>query len=362
MKTLTLFTMMKKHLMGMAAFSVLFMFFSPTASAQANLSLFTPNTIVNVGQTFTVEVRVDLNQGTNTQLDVAEAYLNFDPAYLQVQSITNGSTLGFVLLSTFNNTPGTVDYAAGTFTAPITADFTLLTITFKAIDAPPLGSTVISFNTVLPRKTDAFRTGNSILGTTTNLTITIVEQALPITLTDFKGSSQENNIILNWTTATENNNKGFEIQRSQDGTNWTILGFVNGAGNSNQERKYTYTDNNLVPHLYHYRLKQVDQDGKFEYSRIVTIKLQGSKVFELGQNWPNPFRGKTFVSFNLAEKRRVTLTLFDTRGKLIKTLLNETREAGNHVIDLNLQTLPGGVYYYKIVAGDFTDVKKMIVR
>ena len=362
MKTLTLFTMMKKHLIGMAVFSLLFMFFTPTASAQANFSLFPANTIVNVGQTFTMEVRVDLNQSTSSQLDVAEAYINFAPAYLQVQSITNGSTLSFVLLSTSNNTLGTVDYAAGTLTPPVTADFTLLTITFKAIDAPPLGSTVISFNTNLPRKTDAFRLGTSVLGTLTNATILIVVQALPITLTEFRGSSQENNIILNWTTATENNNKGFEIQRSQDGTNWTTLGFVNGGGNSNQERKYTYTDNNLLPNLYHYRLKQVDQDGKFEYSRIVTIKLQGKKVFELGQNWPNPFRGKTFVSFNLAEKRRVTLTLFDTRGKLIKTLLNETMEAGSHVIDLNLQTLPGGVYYYKIVAGDFTDVKKMIVR
>jgi hypothetical protein len=362
MKTLTLYTIMKKHLIGMAVLSLLFMFFTPTASAQANFSLFPANTIVNVGQTFTVEVRVDLNQGTNTQLDVAGAYINFDPAYLQVQSITNGSTLSLVVLSTFNNTLGTVDYAAGTLTPPVTADFTLLTITFQAIDAPPLGSTVISFNTNLPRRTDAFRIGTSILGTLTNATIMIVEQALPITLIDFKGSSQDNNVILNWTTATESNNKGFVIQRSQNGTDWTLLGFVNGAGNSNEQKKYSYTDNKLDPGLYHYRLKQEDNDGKFEYSRIVTIQLYGKKVFELGQNRPNPFRGKTFVSFSLAEKRRVTLTLFDSHGKLIKTLLSETREAGSHVIDLDLQTLPGGVYYYKIIAGDFTDVKKMIVR
>ena len=354
MKTLT------KKLIRIGVLSHLFMIITVTAFAQANFSLFPAGPVVTVNQTFTLEVRVDLNQANNTQLDVAEAYLNFDPAYLQVVSIANGGTLGSIATSSSNNTLGRVDYAAGTTGAPITNDFVLLTVTFQAIALPTGGTTNITFNTALPRQTNSFRSGISNLGTTTGATVTI-SVVTPITLTDLKARSQDNNVILNWTTATEMNNKGFEIQRSPEGTSWKVLGFVNGAGNSNEENKYSYTDNQLDPGIYYYRLKQEDHDGQFKYSYVVSIKL-GSKIFELGQNQPNPFSGRTYINFSLAEKRKVTLTIFDSQGKLIKTVLDETRDAGNHVIDLNLDMLSSGIYYYKLVAGDFTGVKNMVVK
>jgi hypothetical protein len=361
MKTLMLLKGISKRVVGMGALSLLFILFTVKVYAQANFSLFPATNTANVGQTFTIEVRVDLNQSTNTQLDVAEAYLNFDPAHLQVVGTpTNSSPLGFVILDNGDNLTGKTYFSAGS-TTPVTADFTLETITFQAIAG---GTTSISFNTGPGPKTDAFRSGNSILGTlSAPVTINIaVAGPLPVTFMDFSAGSQENNVILKWTTSTEINNKGFEIQRSQDRTAWTVLGFVNSAGNTGEEKKYNYSDNKLEPGRYYYRLKQQDHNGKFEYSQVVSVKLGGSKFFELGQNQPNPFSGKTSISFTLAEKRKVTLTLFDSQGRLIKTLLNATKEEGNHIIDLNFQTLKSGIYYYKLVAGDFTDVKNFIVR
>src|SRR6478609_10712057 len=105
MKTLMLLKGISKRVVGMGALSLLFILFTVKVYAQANFSLFPATTTTNVGQTFTIEVRVDLNQSTNTQLDVAEAYLNFDPAYLQVVGTpTNSSPLGSVALNFPNNT------------------------------------------------------------------------------------------------------------------------------------------------------------------------------------------------------------------------------------------------------------------
>jgi len=363
MKTLKLFNGMNKHLKGMGMLSLLFMLFTVKVSAQANYSLFPATTTVSIGQTFTTEVRVDLNQGTNTEVDVAEAYLNFDPAYLEVVSITGGTSFNLVAVNNSSNTAGTADYAAGTTAPPVTTDFTLYTVTFRAKALPPGGTTSITFNTALPRQTNAFRTGNSVLGTMTGATITIAADApLPVKFSDFSAATEENNVVLRWTTATEINNKGFEIQRSVDRSSWTVLGFVNGAGNTVDQKKYNYTDTKLAPGHYYYRVKQQDHDGKFEYSQVVSIIFGGSKFSELGQNQPNPFSGRTSLNFSVAEKTKVTLTLFDAQGRLVKTLLNETKDAGSHIIDLDLHTLKSGIYYYKMVAGNFTAVKNLVVQ
>ena len=353
MKILTPPNKLIKQLLGMGMLFLLFVLVGIKASAQANFTLFPATTTVAPNQTFTLEVRVDLNQSTNTELDVAEAYLNFNPTYLQVVSIANGGTLNSVALSASSNSTGRVDYSAGTLTPPVTTDFTLLIITFRAIALPPTGSTTITFNTALPRQTNAFRLGSSVLGTTTGATV-IISVPTPVTFISFSATSQRNNIILKWTTATEINNRGFEIQRKQEGTDWTVIEFVNGAGDSNEEKKYSHTDLNLNPGVYQYRLKQIDHDGNFEYSHIVLINLGGERVFELEQNRPNPASGRTSISFSLAEKRKVTLTLFDTQGRLVKKLLDETRESGTHVIDVNSQMLTSGIYYYKMTAGDLS--------
>lgn len=189
--------------------------------------------------------------------------------------------------------------------------------------------------------------------------------SLPVGLINFSATPQNKNIILRWTTEFEANNKGFEVQRSLTGkpTDWQVIGFVNGAGNSTSTKNYTYTDLDLSPARYYYRLKQVDHDGTSKLSTTVNATINGKIVFSLEQNFPNPFRSEgTTIRFTLPEKVKVNLSVYDMHGRLVKTLINETKDMGTHAIPFNTGTLTSGVYYYKMQAGDFSDVKKMTIR
>jgi hypothetical protein len=367
MKTLTLFKRMQKHLLGMGAVIFMVMFFAIKISAQANFSFAPTMTTVGLNATFNVQVQVDLNQGTNTVVDVAEAYVNFDPTYLQVQSITNGGTLTRVALSEFDNTAGTIDYSAGASNSNgVTTDFTLLTITFVAIAAPATGTTALIFNSSLPRQTNAYRSGNSVLGATTNGTVFICPTGecspLPVNLTDLKATAFENDVTIKWSTASESNNSGFEIQRSLDGATWSAITFVQGAGNSNTIRNYIYVDKNLAPRVYLYRLKQVDIDSRFKYSPIVSARVTGKAEFVLEQNHPNPASGITTISYILPQSEYVLIGLYDGLGKQIKVLVSEEKSAGVYFIDINTSNLSKGIYYYKMRAGAFTATRKMVLK
>ena len=187
--------------------------------------------------------------------------------------------------------------------------------------------------------------------------------SLPVKLTNFSATPKENDIVLHWTTSSEFNNLGFEVQRSLDGASWSVLSFVNGAGNSNAVLKYVYTDEKLASgKRYYYRLKQIDIDKRFEYSPVVSAILDIAEGFSLDQNYPNPARNETIIKFTLPQKTKVTLSLFDMNGRLVKVLISESRESGTHAVSLNTGTLTKGLYFYKIQAGDFSAVKKMNVQ
>ncbi|MEP7375034.1 MAG: DUF4082 domain-containing protein [Chitinophagaceae bacterium] len=186
---------------------------------------------------------------------------------------------------------------------------------------------------------------------------------LPVTLTNFSATPKDNNIVLHWTTSSEINNLGFEVQRSLDGSSWSALTFVNGAGNSNSVLKYSYTDEKLASgKRYYYRLKQIDIDKKFAYSPIVSAILDAPEGFSLEQNYPNPVRTETIIKFTLPQKAKVTLSLFDMSGRLVKVLISESKESGTHAVSLNSGALTKGLYFYKLQAGDFSAVKKMSIQ
>jgi hypothetical protein len=186
---------------------------------------------------------------------------------------------------------------------------------------------------------------------------------LPVTLIDFSATPNDNKIALRWNTSSEVGNLGFEVQRSKDGASWSVLGFVNGAGNSTATIKYGYTDEKLSSGVrYYYRLKQIDIDKRFTYSPVVSAMLDKREGFLLDQNYPNPSRGETNIRFTLPQKTRVNLSLYDISGRLVKVLVNETKEAGTHAIILNSGMLTKGMYFYKLQTGDFSDVKKMTVQ
>jgi hypothetical protein len=186
---------------------------------------------------------------------------------------------------------------------------------------------------------------------------------LPVSLLSFSATPGNNSVTLRWSTSSEINNLGFEIQRSIDGSGgWTTLGFVNGAGNSATTLNYSYADENLAASRYYYRLKQIDIDQRFAYSPIVSAILDGRKAFQLEQNFPNPFRNETVIRFTLPVKSKVNLSLFDMNGRLVKILVNESKESGTHAVSLSSGMITSGMYYYKLQAGDFSAVKKMTVQ
>lgn len=196
-----------------------------------------------------------------------------------------------------------------------------------------------------------------------SLSVTSVDcSALPVTLLSLSATPQGNNVLLRWSTASEIDNKGFEIQRSTANTAWESVGFVNGAGNSSSLLNYSHTDLKLFTGRYYYRLKQVDIDGNYKYSMVVSALIDGKEEYAVRQNYPNPFHGETTIQYTLPAKSKVNVTVYDMNGRVMKVLLNATKDAGNHALVFYSGSLPAGMYYYQVQAGDFKDTKKMVVQ
>lgn len=207
--------------------------------------------------------------------------------------------------------------------------------------------------------------GRSVLGSSlSNTTMSSGASPLPVELTSFTALVNGNSVQLNWITATEVNNYGFEIERmsSQTDGKWNTLGFVNGSGNSNAERRYQFTDNTPLPGKNIYRLKQIDTDGKYTYSQEVEVDFSLTPAkYTLGQNYPNPFNPETRINFAIPITSHVTIKIYDITGKEVATLLNETRQAGQHSINFNASSFSSGVYMYRLFAGEFSEARKFIL-
>jgi hypothetical protein len=187
---------------------------------------------------------------------------------------------------------------------------------------------------------------------------------LPVELTSFSATTIGSTVKLSWNTAAEVNNYGFEVERKTGNLQSTVgnyekIGFVNGNGNSNSPKSYSYEDKNVSAGKYSYRLKQIDNDGQFEYSKTIEVDLGTPRKFELSQNYPNPFNPITTIRFNLPEAGNVKLTLFNILGQEMKTLVNEFKEAGVHTINFDASDLNSGMYIYKLESGSFVQTRKM---
>jgi hypothetical protein len=160
-----------------------------------------------------------------------------------------------------------------------------------------------------------------------------IDGSLPVELVSFNARENRNSILLNWTTATEVNNYGFEIERKvagqeQESRKFEKIGFVNGAGNSNSTKSYSFTDNALLSRAYLYRLKQIDNDGSYEYSKEIKVVLNNLPDYSLEKNYPNPFNPSTTIKYNLPVDSRVALKIYDIMGREVKTLVNEDNSMG----------------------------------
>lgn len=186
---------------------------------------------------------------------------------------------------------------------------------------------------------------------------------MPVELTSFSAKASVGKVNLHWTTATEINNSGFEIERSFDGNTFFSVGFVKGNGTTTEPRSYSFTDDiefNATQSLY-YRLKQVDYNGSLNYSEIVSVVIEMPIEYALGQNYPNPFNPSTKLKYSVPQNGIVTIKVYDLTGQEVATLLNEVKEPGNYELDFNAAGLSSGVYFYKMIADNFTQVKKMSI-
>ncbi len=182
---------------------------------------------------------------------------------------------------------------------------------------------------------------------------------IPVELTSFNASVNGTNVLLKWTTATEINNSGFDIERRASTGDWKKIGFVPGAGTTSEKQSYTFSDKNLNKGKYQYRLRQVDFDGTFEYSKVVEVEILSPAKFELAQNYPNPFNPTTAISFTIPQSGNVKLAVYNLLGQEVAVLVNEFREAGTYDVEFNASKLNSGVYLYKLEANGLTLTKKM---
>jgi hypothetical protein len=203
---------------------------------------------------------------------------------------------------------------------------------------------------------------------------------VPVELTSFTADVLETTVILDWSTATETNNSGFEIQRKESGdrsqnSEYEVIGFVPGFGTTSEPKSYSFTDESVTTGTYKYRLKQIDFDGSFEYSNEIEVEIDFTpKEFVLYQNYPNPFNPTTTIKFEILsviaseakQSQLVTLKIYDSLGNDVSTLVNEEKQPGVYEVEFDShsdesQNLSSGIYFYQLKAGQYSETKKMIL-
>ncbi|HEY6627152.1 MAG TPA: carboxypeptidase regulatory-like domain-containing protein, partial [Ignavibacteriaceae bacterium] len=221
---------------------------------------------------------------------------------------------------------------------------------------------------------------------TTVLNVELIPNLIPVELISFAANVIGQEVQLNWQTATETNNSGFEIERTspipspnqgeggEAGRGWEMIGYVAGYGTTTEPMSYSFVDENVSSGFYQYRLKQIDFDGSFSYSDIVEVEVGSPNVFSLEQNYPNPFNPTTRIKYTIpnvetrhaSSLQMVTLKVYDILGNEIATLVNEEKPAGSYAVEFNIhsdkgQNLTSGIYFYRLQAGNYIQTKKMIL-
>jgi hypothetical protein len=195
-----------------------------------------------------------------------------------------------------------------------------------------------------------------------NSVLEINNPIVPVELVSFNYEVVGENVRLSWITSTETNNYGFEILRlAQNDNEWKKIGFITGNGTSTELNYYSFKDENLAAGNYNYRLKQIDLDGTFEYSKMIEVIVESPLIFSLEQNYPNPFNPSTKISWQSPVSSWQTLKIYDILGNEVTTLVNEFKSAGKYEIEFNAEDLPSGIYFYHLKTENFFETRKMIL-
>ncbi|MBE0572725.1 MAG: T9SS type A sorting domain-containing protein [Ignavibacteriaceae bacterium] len=268
-----------------------------------------------------------------------------------------------------NNNNGTIVTASPGWTD-------VVTIHFDIVD--PNGAAHLTWQTASPFW-GIYDANNSTLWQTGEFTDLF--GPLPVELVSFTASVDHNNVILKWKTATETNNSGFEILRANvypkswssipsgeiRNLQFEMIGFVQGQGTSTEENSYSFTDKDLEPGSYSYKLVQLDFDGTKTESEILNLEVSLlPEAYTLSQNYPNPFNPSTKIKFTIPSVGAqyivpVQLKVFDILGNEVATLVDEEKEPGIYEVEFRSEHLSSGIYIYKVESNAFVAVKKMVL-
>jgi hypothetical protein len=248
-----------------------------------------------------------------------------------------------------------VNYTLPYTGAPINAAWRFVT--------PPSAITKMWFNN------GALKASVQMSNSSINFVVTGGEMLTPVELSSFTANTSGREVNLSWETKTETNSSMFQVERTAQSTqNWVSVGEVAASGNSNSTKEYSYTDKKLNSGKYVYRLKMVNNDGTFQYSKEVESEVALPKEYAISQNYPNPFNPTTRIDYQLPFDSKVTLELYGITGERVATILNGELSAGYYTADVNASALnlASGVYIYRMNASNpagqnFVQVKKLML-
>ncbi|KAB2909059.1 MAG: M12 family metallo-peptidase [Ignavibacteriales bacterium] len=278
-------------------------------------------------------------------------------------------------VSIAGGTPVTVTWdVSGTDAAPISASAVNIKITTDqgntflpvADNVPNNGSATVTFPDIQTSTARLYiEAANNIFYDVSDVNFTIM-QGVPVEFSAFEANTVNGDVKLQWSTATETNNKGFSIERKFGNENFAEIGYVDGKGTTTETNNYFFNDRPTTIGSYTYRLKQIDLNGSFSYSNVVEVEITNPVEFSLQQNYPNPFNPSTSIAFSLPEAANVKITIYDVSGSKVADLVNGNFAAGWQNVNFDATKLNSGVYLYSIsavgVSGKtFAATKKMLL-
>lgn len=190
----------------------------------------------------------------------------------------------------------------------------------------------------------------------------------PVELSSFTATLNKNNVSLNWSTVSEINNSGFDIERSivspysNEPGEWSKIISIKGNGTTSNPTNYGFIDRNLKSGKYKYKLKQIDYNGNYEFFYLLNeVDVGIPSKYTLSQNYPNPFNPFTNINYQLPVISNVHLRVYDIKGAEIITLIDERQDGGYYTTQFNSFGVSSGIYYYTLTANSFIETKKMLL-
>jgi hypothetical protein len=177
-----------------------------------------------------------------------------------------------------------------------------------------------------------------------------IDFTIPVELVSFTANQFSKKVQLNWTTATELNNRGFEVHRKLKNQDWEILSFISGYGSTTEPKAYSYEDDyEFLPYngTAIYRLKQIDFDGSFKYSDQMSVEVSFvPSETNISQNFPNPFNPSTTIKYSINQEGNVRISIYNPVGQEIEKLISEYKSSGTYEVVWNAEEYTSGIYFY----------------